>query len=328
MPTETVSSLPADLSDGTVEGGPGEIGTALFHASQACFPARTALVIRIDYAREAGLTFSRWRPADMTEGERSQGHQMIHPVPALSYESALSEGIILADAAVTLAGRPVLRGITLHLKEHRIGIVGRNGSGKSTLLRLLSGLIAPDKGHVRVEGIDPTRERKAMLAHLGILFQNPDHQILFPTVEEELAFGLVQMGVPKAQAQARVTAELARHGRSHWRGASVATLSQGQRHWLCLQSVLLMQPRTILLDEPLAGLDLPTQMRLARTFSSLPQRLITITHDPANLSGCDRVIWLEGGAVAADGPPVQVLPLFQAEMARLGDLDADADLAG
>ncbi|MFN4130554.1 MAG: energy-coupling factor ABC transporter ATP-binding protein [Paracoccaceae bacterium] len=242
--------------------------------------------------------------------------------------SAASDGIVLTGAGVTLTGKTVLHDLTLHLHESRIGIIGRNGSGKSTLMRLMAGLIAPDKGVVRVEGVDPARARKEMLSHLGILFQNPDHQILFPTVEEELAFGLVQMGVAKPDAQAQVAAHLARHGRSHWQGVSIATLSQGQRHWLCLQAVLLMQPRTILLDEPLAGLDLPTQTRLARAFAVLPQRLITITHDPANLTGCNRVIWLERGTVAADGPPAQVLPLFQAEMRRLGGLDADADLAG
>jgi biotin transport system ATP-binding protein len=242
--------------------------------------------------------------------------------------TAIPDGIVLTEASVTLSGRAILHGLSVHLTQHRIGIIGRNGSGKSTLLRLMAGLIAPDAGQVRVDGIDPARDRKAMLSRLGILFQNPDHQILFPTVEEELAFGLLQMGVPKAEAAARVMAHLALHGRGHWQGQSVATLSQGQRHWLCLQAVLLMQPHTVLLDEPVAGLDLPTQTRLARAFAALPQRLITITHDPASLTDCDRVLWLEQGRIAADGPPAQVLPLFTAEMARLGGLDADADLAG
>ncbi len=89
-----------------------------------------------------------------------------------------------------------------------------------------------------------------------------------------------------------------------------------------------MRPRTILLDEPLAGLDLPTQARLARRFAALPQRLVTITHDPAVLAEADRVLWLEAGRVVADGPPAEVLPAFTAEMARIGTRDADADLAG
>jgi biotin transport system ATP-binding protein len=179
-----------------------------------------------------------------------------------------------------------------------------------------------------VEGADPFTDRKAALSALGILFQNPDHQILFPTVEEELAFGLVQQGQTQVQALAAAHAALAREGRAGWAKVPVSTLSQGQRHYLCLLAVLMMQPRTILLDEPLAGLDMPTQARLARRFAALPQRLVTITHDPATLAGADRVIWLEGGRILADGPPEAVIPAFTAEMARIGESDADADLAG
>ncbi|MDP3197772.1 energy-coupling factor ABC transporter ATP-binding protein [Tabrizicola sp.] len=242
--------------------------------------------------------------------------------------SDLSPGIELSSVRVTLGGRPVLDGLSLRLTEARIGVLGRNGSGKTTLLRLIAGLIAPDAGTVRVNGADPFTDRKAALALLGILFQNPDHQILFPTVEEELAFGLRQQGASALEADKRVAALLRTEGRAHWAKAPVTSLSQGQRHYLCLLSVLLMQPETVLLDEPLAGLDLPTQARLARRFAALPQRLITITHDPANLVGADRVIWLEAGRIVADAPPTEVLPAFTAEMARIGERDADADLAG
>ena len=235
-------------------------------------------------------------------------------------------GIRLEGASYAVAGKPILSDLSLSLTEARIGILGRNGSGKTTLLRMMAGLIAPTAGRVLVEGIDPARDRKAMLRHLGILFQNPDHQILFPTPEEELAFGLIQMGEAKAQALARASDHLRSHARGAWIGASVATLSQGQRHWLCLQAVLMMAPETILLDEPLAGLDLPTQARLARAFAALPQRLVTITHDPASLAQADRVIWLEDGRVRADGAAAEVTAAFMAEMARLGDQDADADL--
>lgn len=242
--------------------------------------------------------------------------------------SDLSPGIELSAASARLGGRVVLEELTLRLTEARIGILGRNGSGKTTLLRLMAGLIAPESGSVRVDGADPFTDRKATLAALGILFQNPDHQILFPTVEEELAFGLVQQGRSRVEAAERVAQLLAAEGRGHWAKAPVTTLSQGQRHYLCLLAILLMGPRTILLDEPLAGLDLPTQARLARRFAALPQRLVTITHDPGVLTGADRVLWLEAGRVVADGPPGQVLPAFTAEMARIGAQDADADLAG
>jgi biotin transport system ATP-binding protein len=236
--------------------------------------------------------------------------------------------IVLDGAGYAVAGKSILSGLSLTLAEPRIGIIGRNGSGKTSLLRLIAGLVAPTAGQVRVDGIDPFADRKGALAALGILFQNPDHQILFPTVEEELAFGLRQQGLPQAQALAAARAALAAAGRAHWAGAAVSTLSGGQKHWLCLQSVLLMAPATILLDEPFAGLDLSETARQARRLAALPQRLVMISHDPAHLAAADRVIWIEAGGVTANGPPAQVLPAFAAEMARLGGVDADADLAG
>ncbi len=117
---------------------------------------------------------------------------------------------------------------------------------------------------MRVEGIDPGGDRRAVLSRIGLLFQNPDHQILFPTVEEELAFGLRQQGRREAEARAAAHALLARAGRAHWAGAAVSTLSQGQRQMLCLMAVLAMEPATVLLDEPFASLDLPARIRLAR----------------------------------------------------------------
>jgi biotin transport system ATP-binding protein len=232
----------------------------------------------------------------------------------------------LKDAGYAVAGRSILSGLTLTLTEQRIGIIGRNGSGKSTFLRLVAGLIAPTTGEVQIGGVAPASDRKAMLARIGILFQNPDHQIIFPTVGEELAFGLRQQGLDKTQATAQVRALLAHHGRSHWEPEPVTALSQGQRHFLCLLAVLAMKPQTILLDEPFAGLDLPTQARLGRELTKLPQRLVLITHDPKALAGYDRVIWLENGRLRADGPVGPVVAEFTETMARLGDVDADTDL--
>ena len=235
-------------------------------------------------------------------------------------------GILLSDAGFSVPGKVILAGITADLTQHRIGILGRNGSGKSTLLRLMAGLIAPTSGSVSISGLDPAGDRKAMLSQIGILFQNPDHQILFPTVIEELSFGLRQMGHPNPAA--RAAGILAADGRPHWGPAATHSLSQGQRHYLCLLSILAMEPATILLDEPLAGLDLPTRTRLARRFAALPQRLITVTHDPETVETCDRVLWLDGGQIRADGPAAAVIAAFRHEMARLGEADADTDLTG
>lgn len=236
--------------------------------------------------------------------------------------------IRIASAGFELGGKLILQDVTANLTERRIGIVGRNGSGKSTMLRLMAGLITPTGGQVRVGDIDPARDRKAMVKMLGILFQNPDHQILFPTVEEELSFGLLQMGQSKLEARDAVAKLLAAEHRSHWARASTNTLSQGQRHYLNLLSILLMNPQIILLDEPFAGLDLPTQTRLTRRLAALPQQLITISHDPDAVAGCDRVLWLEGGRIHRDGPAAEVTAEFVSSMIEIGERDADTHIAG
>ncbi|NEY91470.1 energy-coupling factor ABC transporter ATP-binding protein [Tabrizicola oligotrophica] len=234
------------------------------------------------------------------------------------------EPICLSDLSYAVPGKTLLQGLTVTLSGRRVGLIGRNGSGKTTLLRLIAGLVAPSSGRLRIGATDPFTDRKAALAKIGILFQNPDHQILFPTVEEELAFGLTQMGHPQHAALARARDALAAHGRADWAKAAVWTLSHGQKQWLCLQAILLMQPETLLLDEPFAALDLPTEIRLRRHLDALPQRLITIAHRPDDLIGCDEVLWLDQGRVQGFGPPDQVLPAFSAEMARLGAEDMGA----
>ncbi|QDC08961.1 ABC transporter ATP-binding protein [Oceanicola sp. D3] len=234
--------------------------------------------------------------------------------------------IRLDGAGYGVAEREILRPLTLELRERRIGIVGRNGSGKSTLARLLAGLIAPSAGRIAVGGDDLFADRKAALARVGILFQNPDHQIIFPTCGEEVTFGLAQQGRREAEAEAAARAALESFGKAHWWDRPVGSLSGGQRHLLCLIAVLAMAPEWLILDEPFAGLDIPTTRALHGRLDALEQRVVMISHDPAALEGFDRVIWLEAGAVAADGPAGEVLARFRAAMEGMGD-DL-TDLAG
>lgn len=237
--------------------------------------------------------------------------------------AAMSQGICLTGAEVTLLGQRVLGPIDLTLTERRVAVVGRNGSGKSTLLRLVAGLLAPSRGLVRVDGIDPSGDRKGLIQRLGILFQNPDHQIIFPLVEEELAFGLRQLGLSKSEALSAARDRLTKERRGDWLGRPVSSLSQGQKQYLCLLAVLMMEPATLLLDEPFSGLDLPTAKALARHLTGLSQRLVVVTHDPSVAQGYDRVIWLEGGRIARDGPPDEVLPACRAAMEAWGDAGPD-----
>lgn len=225
-------------------------------------------------------------------------------------------------------GVSVLRDVNFQSDASRIGIVGRNGSGKTSLLRVMAGLVPPDQGHVTIAGVDVAKDRKAVLGAVGILFQNPDHQIIFPTVQEEIAFGLMQMGQAKMQAAEGVVEVLRRFDRTHWAEAPIHQLSQGQRQLVCLMSVLAMRPKVILLDEPFAGLDIPTTLHLQRVLAGINGCIIQITHDPAMVADYDHVLWIEGGQLAGEGPAQQVLPAFTDRMHEIGGRDDLSHLAG
>lgn len=206
----------------------------------------------------------------------------------------------------------MLRAFSLALPERRIGLIGDNGSGKSTLLRLMNGLLLPDRGRVTVNGMDTKEDRRDLPAEVGFLFQNPDHQIIFPTVGEELAFGLVEQGVDADTARQRALDILTRNGWASWECRTVSELSDGQKQLLCILSVIAAEPSVILLDEPFASLDLPTRTALSARIAALPQRVVMASHDHHLLANFERVIWLRDGSVHADGAPEAILAAYQA----------------
>ena len=221
------------------------------------------------------------------------------------------------NVSLSLNARKLLNGVSLDIQEQRVGMIGRNGSGKTSFARLLCGLLAPSSGRVRGNGNDLFKHRAAALKTVGILFQNPDHQIIFPTVLEELSFGLTQQGQRKAEAMQNATKILQQFDRLDWAERTIATLSQGQRHLVCLLSVLAMAPPLLVLDEPFAGLDLPTKTYLQNLLYGLDQSVLHITHDLQALAEYERVIWLEKGQVAGDGLPKNIIPAFENAMAQV-----------
>ncbi len=226
-----------------------------------------------------------------------------------------------------IEGKEVLRDISLNVTERRIGVVGRNGSGKSTFARLLAGLVAPSSGSITINGHDLAKDRRAALTEVGILFQNPEHQIIFPTVGEEIAFGLEQQGNSKAEASEQVDAALARFGLSHWRNAYINTLSQGQKHLVCMMAVVAMAPKLLILDEPFAGLDIPTRAQLNRYLALYEGSLLHITHDPADLAEYEQLVWIDQGSIRQTGPHGVVMAAYQAAMYSEGEADDLAHLA-
>ena len=224
--------------------------------------------------------------------------------------------IYLKDVIFEFETHRVIDQITLNVSEQRIGIVGVNGSGKSTLARLISGLIAPISGSIRINDIDIYKDRKAALKTVGIIFQNPDHQIIFPTCVEEISFGLMQQGMTRIEAEERSNEILLQFDRLKWSDQLAHNLSQGQRHFLCLIAVLAMKPDVIILDEPYAGLDLPTSLQLRHELNKLSQQIVMITHNKDILVDFDRILWIDNGKIIKDGSFKNVMPDFEEEMQR------------
>jgi biotin transport system ATP-binding protein len=214
---------------------------------------------------------------------------------------------------VTFARGPerLFSDLSLCLSERRIGLLGDNGAGKSTFLRLTNGLLAPHSGRVLVDGIDTALDSAAAMRKVGFVFQNPDHQIVFPTVLEEVAFGFRARGSSAAHSREQAIRALAQHGCAHWKDAGVHELSDGQRQRLCIVSVVALEPDILVMDEPFASLDLPTRLGLSNMLATLPQRMLIASHDLDLLAGLDRVIWLQDGAIREDGPPTDVLPQYK-----------------
>lgn len=236
--------------------------------------------------------------------------------------------IELSVVTVRLNETEVLSDLSLSIDARRTTILGRNGSGKTTLARVIAGLVVPQSGRATVDGVDLARDRKNALRRVGVIFQNPDHQIIFPTVEEEMAFGLLQLGWRREDAFRMVRDMLSAFGRSDWLGRATHNLSHGQKQLICLMSVLLMSPSVIVMDEPYSGLDIPTRLQLMRHVDRIGASVILVTHDPGTVRHFEHAIWLDRGRVWQAGSTAEVLPVYEQQMTEWGGLDDFADRSG
>jgi biotin transport system ATP-binding protein len=225
-----------------------------------------------------------------------------------------ARGIELRGVGHVYGARVVLSDIDLRLTERRIGIVGANGSGKSTFARLLNGLVVPTTGTVLVDGLDTRTSVREVRRRVGFVFQDPDAQIVHPTVAEDVAYGLENQSVPPAERAERVAEVLERYGLAGHADHPAHLLSGGQKQLLAIAGVLVMRPARIVFDEPTTLLDLINTRRVAQVIDELEQQVVVVTHDLDLLDGFDRVLVVDDGRVVTDGPPESAVAAYRSLM--------------
>ena len=225
--------------------------------------------------------------------------------------------------------RNALDGVTLTIEPGSfVCVLGGNGSGKSTLAKHINALLAPDEGHVRVLDRDTSEPENVFFvrSNAGMVFQNPDDQIVASVIENDVAFGPENLGVPTDELRSRVTTALAQVGLQGFEKKQTETLSGGQKQRVAVAGVLAMEPQILILDEASAMLDPRGRaglLRVCRELNFAGLTIVLITHFMEEAALADRVIVLDDGHVALDGTPDEVL--LQAK--RLADLALDVPFA-
>ena len=194
-------------------------------------------------------------------------------------------------------------------------ILGHNGSGKSTLAKLLNGMLKPNSGKILVDGLDTANEdaEYEIRKKLGLVFQNPDNQIICTIVEEDVAFGPENLGIEPKEIRKRVDEALEAVSMSDFAKAAPHQLSGGQKQRIALAGILAMQPDCIVLDEPTAMLDPIGRKEVINTITRLNKEknitVILITHFMEEAENADRVIIMNKGEIVADGTPTEIFAL-------------------
>lgn len=209
--------------------------------------------------------------------------------------------------------RFVLEGIDLSIgRGEFVCILGGNGSGKSTLAQHIDALLQPDEGTVTVNGWDTSDSTALYLIRstAGLVFQNPDDQIVASIIENDVAFGPENLGVKPDELRKRVTAALAQVGLMGFEKRDTAALSGGQKQRVALAGVLAMEPQILVLDEATAMIDPRGRkglMKICRKLNDAGMTIVMITHFMEEASQADRVVVLDRGRIVADGSPADVL---------------------
>lgn len=226
-------------------------------------------------------------------------------------------------AAANYSGRQILHPTTLSLTERRIGIIGENGGGKSTLVRLINGLGSVTGGTVTYDGMNVAKQAREVRKKVGFIFSDADNQIVMPTVAEDIAFSLRKRKLPKDERDRLVHGALERFGLADHADTSPHLLSGGQKQLLALAAVLILNPSTIIADEPTTLLDLRNRLHIRNIFAQLEQQLIVVTHDLDFITDFDRVIRVSAGEIVDDGAPEPVIDRYVRDMTRAARAEED-----
>ena len=224
-----------------------------------------------------------------------------------------TEGLRFAYAEEGAVNPFVLDGVSLDIEEGSfVAVLGHNGSGKSTLAKHLNAILLPSGGKVYVDGIDTADEDKLLDIRrtVGMVFQNPDNQIVANVVEEDVAFALENLGVPPKEIRERVDAALKAVGMYDYRKHAPHLLSGGQKQRVAIAGVLAMRPKCVVLDEPTAMLDPVGRNEVVSTIHELNRSsgvtVVLITHHMDEAAQADRLVVMAKGRVVADGTPRKV----------------------
>lgn len=211
-------------------------------------------------------------------------------------------------------GTTALNGINLEVKKGEIvALLGKNGAGKSTLFLQFNGILRPDSGEILIDG-KPLKYNKKSLVNarqkVGIVFQNPDDQIFAPTVEEDVAFGPLNLKLPIDEVRKRVTDALRRVGMEGFEKKAPHYLSGGQKKRIAIAGILAMKPEVMILDEPMAGLDPVGAAKIINLLKELNEEGITIlisTHDVNIIQDyVDKIFVINDGEIIGDGCPEDI----------------------
>lgn len=244
---------------------------------------------------------------------------------AYSVTAGAEVPVRLAHVTLRYGNSAALDDVTLEVcRGERVCVLGANGSGKSTLASVICGLLAPDEGDVELAGhavctggVPDLAAYRDARRQLGLVFQNPDDQIVTSVVADDVAFGPENLGVPRAQISARVARELRRVAMEKYAHADPSRLSGGQRQRVCIAGALAMEPAVLVLDEPSSLLDVRGRAAIMRVMGRLAAAgatLVHVTHFMDEALAADRVVVMQHGHVALEGTPDEVFAAKNAQV--------------